>query len=135
MNNMLAGVGGIDLALLVVAADESVMPQTREHLAIIDLLRVQRGLVAITKRDLVDEDWLELVTADVEETLEGTVLEGAGIYPVSAMTGEGLPELVAAHRFDAGRYAAKTRCWATTPADRSRVYHIGIWHGGHGHAD
>ena len=81
VNNMLAGVGGIDLALLVVAADESVMPQTREHLAIIDLLRVQRGLVAITKRDLVDEDWLELVTADVEETLEGTVLEGAGIYP------------------------------------------------------
>ena len=96
VNNMLAGVGGIDLALLVVAADESVMPQTREHLAIIDLLRVQRGLVAITKSDLVDEDWLELVTADVEETLEGTVLEGAGIYPVSAMTGEGLPELVAA---------------------------------------
>ena len=126
VNNMLAGVGGIDLALLVVAADESVMPQTREHLAIIDLLRVQRGLVAITKRDLVDEDWLELVTADVEETLEGTVLEGAGIYPVSAMTGEGLPELVAAIDFDAGRYAAKTRRWATTPSDRSRVYHIGI---------
>ena len=96
VNNMLAGVGGIDLALLVVAADESVMPQTREHLAIIDLLRVQRGLVAITKRDLVDDEWIELVTADVEETLEGTVLAGAGIYPVSAITGEGLPELVAA---------------------------------------
>ena len=96
VNNMLAGVGGIDLALLVVAADESVMPQTREHLAIIDLLRVQRGLVAITKRDLVDDEWIELVTADVEETLEGTVLAGAGIYPVSAMTGEGLLELVAA---------------------------------------
>ncbi len=96
VNNMLAGVGGIDLALLVVAADESVMPQTREHLAILDLLRVQRGLVAVTKRDLVDEDWLELVTADVEETLEGTVLEGADIYPVSAMTGEGLPDLIAA---------------------------------------
>ena len=96
VNNMLAGVGGIDLALLVVAADESVMPQTREHLAILDLLRVQRGLVAITKRDLVDDDWLELVTADVEETLEGTALEGARIYPVSAMTGEGLPELIGA---------------------------------------
>lgn len=96
VNNMLAGVGGIDLALLVVAADESVMPQTREHLAILDLLRVERGLVAVTKRDLVDEDWLELVTADVEDTLEGTVLEGAAIYPVSAMTGEGLPELIAA---------------------------------------
>ena len=96
VNNMLAGVGGIDLALLVVAADESVMPQTREHLAILDLLRVERGLVAVTKRDLVDDDWLELVVADVEETLEGTVLEAAAIYPVSAITGEGLPELIAA---------------------------------------
>ena len=96
VNNMLAGVGGIDLALVVVAADESVMPQTREHLAILDLLRVERGLVAVTKRDLVDEDWLELVIADVEETLEDTVLEDAAIYPVSAMTGEGLPELIAA---------------------------------------
>ncbi len=96
VNNMLAGVGGIDLALLVVAADESVMPQTREHLAILDLLRVERGLVAVTKRDLVDDDWLELVVADVEETLEGTVLEGAAIHAVSAMTGEGLPELIAA---------------------------------------
>ncbi len=96
VNNMLAGVGGIDLALLVVAADESVMPQTREHLAILDLLRVERGLVAITKRDLIDEEWLELVTVDVEDTLEGTALEGASIHAVSAMTGEGLPELVGA---------------------------------------
>ena len=96
VNNMLAGVGGIDLALLVVAADESVMPQTREHLAILDLLQVQRGLVAITKRDLVDDDWLELVTADVEDTLQDTALEDAAIYPVSAMTGEGLPQLIAA---------------------------------------
>lgn len=96
VNNMLAGVGGIDLALLVVAADESVMPQTREHLAILDLLRVERGLVAVTKRDLVDDDWLELVIADVEETLEGTVLERAEIYPVSAMNGEGLSELIGA---------------------------------------
>ena len=94
VNNMLAGVGGIDLALLVVAADESVMPQTREHLAILDLLRIPRGLVALTKKDLVDDDWLELVTADIEDTLKGTVLEGAQILPVSAQTGEGLPELV-----------------------------------------
>ena len=96
VNNMLAGVGGIDLALLVVAADESVMPQTREHLAILDLLRIPRGLVALTKKDLVDDDWLELVTADIEDTLKGTVLEGAQILPVSAQTGEGLPELVSA---------------------------------------
>ena len=96
IKNMLAGVGGIDLALLVVAADESVMPQTREHLAIIDLLQVKRGVVAITKRDLVDEEWLELVKADVEELLEGTSIHGAPIVPVSAVTGEGLPELVSA---------------------------------------
>jgi selenocysteine-specific elongation factor len=96
VNNMLAGVGGIDLALLVVAADESVMPQTREHLAILDLLQVNRGLVAVTKRDLVDDDWLELVTADIEEMLEGTTLEGSPIFAVSGTTGEGLPELVSA---------------------------------------
>ena len=96
VNNMLAGVGGVDLALLVVAADESVMPQTREHLAILDLLNVSRGLVAITKKDLVDRDWLDLVVVDVEELLKGTSLAGSQIIPVSAKTGEGLPELVAA---------------------------------------
>ena len=96
VNNMLAGVGGIDLAMLVVAADESVMPQTREHLAILDLLRIPRGLVALTKSDLVDEEWTELVTADIEDTLEGTTLEDADIIPVSAHTGDGMPELVAA---------------------------------------
>ena len=96
VNNMLAGVGGIDIALLVVAADESVMPQTREHLAILDLLQIPRGLVALTKKDLVDDEWIELVMADVEDTLEGTALEGARIMPVSAHTGEGLPELIAA---------------------------------------
>jgi len=96
VNNMLAGVGGIDIALLVVAADESVMPQTREHLAILDLLQIPRGLVALTKKDLVDEEWIELVMADIEGTLEGTALEGAQIMPVSAHTGEGLPELISA---------------------------------------
>ena len=95
VNNMLAGVGAIDLALLVVAADESVMPQTREHLAILDLLQIRRGLVAVTKADLVDEEWLELVVADVEELLEGTTLEGSPIVPVSAATGQGLDRLVA----------------------------------------
>ena len=94
VNNMLAGVGGIDLALLVVAADESVMPQTREHLAILDLLQIKGGLVAVTKKDLVDEDWLELVVSDVEELLKGTVLEGAPIITVSATTGDGLPQVI-----------------------------------------
>ena len=94
IKNMLAGVGGIDLALLVVAADEAVMPQTREHLAILDLLQVKQGLVAVTKSDLVDKDWQELVAAEVEDTLKGTSLEGAPIKVVSAHTGQGLPELL-----------------------------------------
>ena len=94
IENMLAGIGGIDLALFVVAADEGVMPQTAEHLAIIDLLEVPGGVVALTKTDLIeDDDWLELVTLDLQESLAGTVLEQASIVPVSARTGAGLDEL------------------------------------------
>ncbi len=94
IENMLAGIGGIDLALFVVAADEGVMPQTSEHLAIIDLLSVPGGVVALTKSDLIqDPDWLELVVLDLQEGLSGTVLEDAPIIPVSARTGEGLPQL------------------------------------------
>ncbi|MFC1918631.1 selenocysteine-specific translation elongation factor [Chloroflexota bacterium] len=96
IKNMLAGVGGIDLALLIIAANEGVMPQTREHLAILDLLGIQRGIVVITKKDLVDEEWLSLVRMDVEELISSTSLSEAPIVAVSAITGEGLPELVAA---------------------------------------
>jgi selenocysteine-specific elongation factor len=94
IKNMLAGVGGIDVALLVVAADEGVMPQTREHLAILDLLQVGRGIAVIAKKDLVDEELLELVILEVTEVLAGTTLVQAPIIAVSALTGEGLPELV-----------------------------------------
>jgi selenocysteine-specific elongation factor len=93
VRNMLAGVGGIDLVMLVIAADEGVMPQTREHLAICQLLRIKDGLVALTKTDLVDEDWLGLVTEDTREFLKGTFLEGKPIVPVSAKTGQGIDEL------------------------------------------
>ena len=93
IKNMLAGVGGIDLALLIVAADESVMPQTREHLAILDILRVTRGLVVVTKTDLVDEELVELVKAEVEDVLQGTSFEGCPMVGVSAYTGAGLDEL------------------------------------------
>lgn len=94
IENMLAGIGGIDAALFVIAADEGVMPQTREHLAILDLLQIGGGLVALTKIDLVeDPDWLDLVEADVSQTLHGTVLENAPIVRVSARTGIGLDEL------------------------------------------
>ena len=96
IKNMLAGVGGIDAALLVVAADEGVMPQTREHLAILDLLRVPRGIVALTKADLVDEEWLDLVREEVREYLAPTTLADAPIIPVSAYTKQGIPELLAA---------------------------------------
>jgi len=95
IENMLSGVGAIDAALFVVAADEGVMPQTREHLAILDLLQIPGGVVALTKIDLVgDPDWLDLVESDLMETLAGTVLDGAPIVRVSAKSGEGIPELL-----------------------------------------
>jgi selenocysteine-specific elongation factor len=95
IKNMLSGVGGIDSALLVIAADEGVMPQTREHLAILDLLEVNGGVIALTKADLVDDkEWLELVTADVMEQVEGTCMEAAPVVPVSAHTGAGLDVLI-----------------------------------------
>jgi len=94
IKNMLAGVGGIDAVLLVIAADESVMPQTCEHLAILDLLEVKAGVIALTKIDMVqDEEWIELVKMDIESLLEGTSLDGAPIVPVSARSGQGLIDL------------------------------------------
>lgn len=96
VKNMLAGIGGIDSALLVVAADESVKPQTREHFAICKLLGIRTGLVAITKRDLVDAELLDLVRLEVEELVAGSFLEGKAIVPVSSTTGQGLDDLRAA---------------------------------------
>ncbi len=93
IKNMLAGVGGIDLALLIVAANEGVMPQTREHLAILDLLEIDKGIVVITKKDLVDDEWLSLVRMEIEELLAPTTLSRAPIIATSATTGEGLAEL------------------------------------------
>src|SRR3977135_3549397 len=90
VKNMLAGVGGIDLVVLVVAADESVMPQTREHFDICRLLRVPAGLVALTKADLVDADTLELTRVEVGDRVAGSFLEGAPMVAVSARTGQGL---------------------------------------------
>lgn len=96
IENMLAGIGGIDAALLVIAADEGVMPQTREHLAILDLLQIPAGLIALTKTDLApDPDWLELLEADVRAAVRGTVLADAPILRVSAKTKTGLDALIA----------------------------------------
>lgn len=95
IENMLAGVGGIDAALFVVAADEGVMPQTREHLAILDILQINGGLVALTKIDLVeDQDWLDLVEDEVREVINGTILEKVPIVRVSAKSGQGLSVLL-----------------------------------------
>lgn len=94
IENMLAGVGGIDAALFVVAADEGVMPQTREHLAILDILQVESGVIALTKIDLVDDpEWLEMVEADIRQVMQSTSLANAPIVRVSARTGQGLDEL------------------------------------------
>src|SRR5207302_5132414 len=96
VKNMLAGVGGIDLVALVVAADESVMPQTREHFEICRLLRVPAGVIALTKSDLVDSDTLELVRLEVRELVAGSFLDGAPVVPVSSTTGQGLDAFRAA---------------------------------------
>ena len=93
VKNMVAGAAGIDFVLLVIAADEGVMPQTREHLEICSLLGIRTGLVALTKTDMVDEEWLEMVTDDVVGFLQGTFLEGAPIIPVSSTTRQGLDRL------------------------------------------
>ncbi|MBS3750340.1 MAG: selenocysteine-specific translation elongation factor, partial [Anaerolineales bacterium] len=95
IENMLSGIGGIDAVLFVVAADEGVMPQTKEHLAIVDLLGIEDGVVALSKVDVVDDpDWLDLVEMDLRESLQGTTLAEAPILRVSGKTGEGVEELV-----------------------------------------
>jgi len=119
VKNMLAGVGGIDLVMLVIAADEGVMPQTREHLAICSLLRIKSGLVALTKTDLAEPDWIELVRDDVRSLLAPTFLGGCPIVPVSVKTGAGLPELRAALAELAGSVPARaTDQTARLPIDR-----------------
>lgn len=94
INNMVAGVVGMDLVMLVVAADEGIMPQTREHMDILGQLGIEKSILVLNKVDLVDEEWLELVKEELVDELEGTFLEGAPIAEVSAVTGQGIPELV-----------------------------------------
>jgi selenocysteine-specific elongation factor len=120
VKTMLAGVGGIDCVMLIVAADESVMPQTREHFDICRLLRVGRGLVVLTKTDLVDSDTIELVRLEVRDLVKGSFLENAPIVPVSAKTGQGLDDLrhtltAIAHQVAARPIAAAARL----PIDRT----------------
>ena len=95
IRQMAAGASGMDAAMLIIAATEGVMPQTREHLDILNLLGVRCGLVALTKKDLVDDETLEIAMAEVDELIRGTCLSGAAVIPVSATTGEGVPEILA----------------------------------------
>ncbi len=94
VKNMVAGVTGVDIVALVIAADEGVMPQTREHLEICQLLGIRQGLVVLTKTDMVDQEWIELVTEDIKEFLQDTFLEDVPVIPVSSVTGEGLKTLL-----------------------------------------
>lgn len=96
VRNMVAGAGGIDVVILVIAADEGIMPQTREHLNICNLLGIRHGLVALTKTDLVDHEWLTLISEDVKTYLRGTFLGDAPVVPLSIATGDGIPEFLAA---------------------------------------
>jgi selenocysteine-specific elongation factor len=90
VRNMLAGAGGIDIVILVIAADEGIMPQSREHLSICNLLKIKSGLIVITKADLVEEDWIKLVSEEIKDFVKGTFLEGADIIPVSSKTGKNI---------------------------------------------
>src|SRR2546425_1086673 len=119
VRNMLAGVGGIDLVLLVIAADESIKPQTREHFDICRLLSVRRGITVLTKSDLVDRETLDVVRLEVEEFVRGSFLESAPLIPVSSLTGSGLDELKKALAEIASQASAKdSAALARLPIDR-----------------
>ena len=119
VKNMVAGAAGIDFVLLTVAADEGIMPQTREHLEICSLLGVRHGLVALTKADMVEQDWLEMAQEEVASYMNGTFLEGAPVVPVSARTGVGLDNLRAAIRtLASGLEERRTTDLFRLPVDR-----------------
>ncbi|MEG2412306.1 MAG: selenocysteine-specific translation elongation factor [Clostridium sp.] len=94
IKNMLAGISSVDVVLLVIAADEGIMPQTREHFEILKLLNIKKGIVVLTKADLVDEDWIEMIKEDIKEEFKGTFLENAKIHPVSSKTKMGFDDLI-----------------------------------------
>lgn len=121
INNMVAGVVGMDLVLLVIAADEGIMPQTREHMDILNLLGIEKSIIVLNKCDLVDEEWLELVEEELKEELEGTFLVNAPVVKVSAATGEGLDVLVntIAHVTSDEVLAKDTQTIPRLPIDRA----------------
>ncbi|MDH5186376.1 MAG: GTP-binding protein, partial [candidate division WOR-3 bacterium] len=93
VRHMLAGASTIDLVILVIAADDGIMPQTLEHFEITQLLGIKKGIIVVTKKDLVDNEWLELIKSDIENMVKGSLLENAAIISVSSLTGEGISDL------------------------------------------
>ena len=93
IKNMLAGIGGVDFVLFIVAADEGIMPQTKEHFEILQALGIDDGIIAITKKDMVDEEWLEMLVEDVKDYFKGSFLEGKPMIAVSSKTGENIDAL------------------------------------------
>ena len=135
IRNMLAGVGGIDMVLLIISAEESVKPQTREHFDICRLLGIERGITVLTKSDLVEPDMLELVKDEAREFVRGSFLEKAPIVAVSAKTGSGLDELRNAMVAVAAEVHVKNATRNDAAADRPRVHHERSRDGGDGYAD
>ncbi len=135
VRNMLAGAGGIDLALLIVAADEGVMPQTVEHLGILSLLEIQHGIIVLTKTDMVDEDWRELVAEDIRSQVKGTFLEDAPLIPVSSYTGEGIEELRQEIFRQISLLGGKKAGHPLPYSGGPGLLHGGLWHGHHRYPD
>jgi selenocysteine-specific elongation factor len=128
VRHMVAGAWGIDFVGLIIAADEGAMPQTREHLDICTLLKVKKGLVVLTKSDLVDPDLLELVTEEVKEIVQDTFLKDAPILPVSSVTGEGIPQLIAA--IDSlAKEVEERNSEGLLRLPSISFYHEGVWNG------
>ncbi len=117
IRNMLAGASGLDLAMLIVAADDSVMPQTREHLEILRLLRLSGGVVVLTKCDLAEPGWLDMVEEEVRSLVQGTFLEGAAIVRTSALTGQGIDVL---------RQELEALCDTVEPGHDTGVFRLAI---------
>ena len=130
INNMVAGVVGMDLVLLVIAADEGIMPQTREHMDILNLLGIEKSIIVLNKCDLVDEEWLEMMEEDVREELSGTFLEHAPLVKVSAATGAGLDDLVKEIEHQTRSGTERYSYYSASP-DRQSIYTFRIWNNHH----
>ena len=133
IRNMLAGASGLDLAMLIVAADDSVMPQTREHLEILRLLGLAGGVVVLTKCDLADPSWLDLVEEDVRSLVRGTFLDNAPIVRTSAVTGQGIDELKDALARLCSSVDTAARSGRVPDGDRPVVHRGRSWDGRDGH--